>query len=153
MREPFFAVISPRLNNQETIEEFKKEVNQHVERIRDSVFHSYPYQSIPVTSDTPHAEDCEGCLINREVTELVNIISELIDVKIIMTELEHERKAREMLSTERHEAFKRAGVPEEGSVADLVGSLVDGQYRLSNLLHTITRDLSSTVEKLRQEKF
>ena len=127
-----------------------KEVNEHAEIIRNSVFHSYPYNRMGFKPDAPHAEDCEGCLINAEVYKLVTKLNALSNVEKIIDELENERKERQALTTDRNLAFEIAGLNAEGegSISDLVIMLIDERDRLIQLLATIRTDIIKINNKM-----
>jgi hypothetical protein len=113
-------------------------MNKHAEIIQNTVYHTYPYHLTGMFNpDEPHSEDCGGCLINTEVKKLVAELERLSHVENVIAELEHEKIARAMLSLERHQAFEKAGVVENGSVVDLVAALVDERDLLASQLHRI----------------
>ncbi len=126
------------------------DLNKHAERIRNTVFHSYPYNRVGLKPDSPHADDCEGCLINSEVDILVTQLNALSHVEDIVENLKRETELRKLLSDERRDAFKIADVAEEGSVAELVRDLVDERDRLLRLLHTIRNDISDIEKKIKE---
>jgi hypothetical protein len=84
------------------------------------------------------------------VEKLVAELNALTPIENIVAELEHERNARKMLSVERDDAFKRAGVVEEGSVVDLVDALVQERDRLTKLLTLIRGDITLIERRFRE---
>lgn len=127
-----------------------EEVNEHAEIIANTVYHSYPYNKIGkgFTGSEPHSEDCGGCLINAEVDKLVAKLNALSRVEKIIEQLNHEKAERNALRVDRFRAFDKAGVTEEGSVADLVGTLVDERDRLNSLLKEIKHDMQYILRQI-----
>lgn len=119
----------------------QKDVNEHAKIIADHVFHSFPYNQMIPNFKGPHAEDCEGCIVNTEVEKLVAKLNALSPVEEIIAELEEEKEKRHILTEDRWNAFDKAGVAKEGSIADLVASLVAERDRLIRLLEVIDNDL------------
>lgn len=119
----------------------QKEINEHAKIIADHVFHSFPYNQFKPNFKGPHAEDCEGCIVNAEVEKLVDKLNLLSPVEEILAELEKEREKRKTLTEDRWNAFDNAGVPKEGSIADLVATLIAERDRLIRLLEDIDNDL------------
>lgn len=121
-----------------------EEVHEHAEIVRNNVFHTYPFTKMLAgfNPDAPHAEDCGGCLINAEVDKLVEKLEKLSNPEKIVEELEHEKEERRLLTLDRWTAFEKAGLPEEGSVTDLV----------ERLMHEHALDLKTLNEALEYEK-
>ena len=126
------------------------EQNEHAKIIADHVFHSFPLNKFIPNFKGPHAEDCEGCIINAEVEKLVAKLNILSPVEEILAELEKEKEKRRMLAEDRWSSFDRAGVPREGSVADLVATLVDERDRLTRLLKVIDTNLRIIRTKINE---
>lgn len=122
-------------------------MNEHVRVIQDLVFHSLPYNRMIINPNTPHAEDCEGCLINAEVKKLVRELDALSPVRAIVAELKEEKEARRALTLDREQAFKNAGV-DSGSVSDLVAGLMHDREMLTQKLERIKGDVNNIAKKL-----
>jgi hypothetical protein len=129
----------------------QENINEHAEIIANHVFHSFPYKQLIPNFKGPHAEDCEGCVVEAEVEKLVTKLNSLSHVEDIIADLERERHLRELLSEERHLAFKKAGIDSDGkSVTELVESLVEERDRLRSLLSYVRDnigDLHYKIEK------
>lgn len=129
-------------------------MNEHAEVIANTVYHTFPYSvGFPLGGfgpETPHADDCGGCLINAEVKKLVDKLNELSPMEEIVANLEAANQTVETLSFEISRAFEIAGVPEEGTVTSLVGLLVTQRAHLTSLLEDIKKDLNITISKLRE---
>jgi hypothetical protein len=123
-------------------------MNEHVKNIQDLVFHSYPYNRLGFSPNTPHAEDCEGCRINEEVKKLVYKLDALSPVEKIVEELKNEKELRESHDRDRNTAFKIAGVERE-SVSDLVTELVEERNHLRRLLETVKIDINNISKKIK----
>lgn len=128
----------------------QKDVNEHAKIIADHTFHSFPYKQLIPNFKGPHAEDCEGCIIESEVEKLVSKLNALSPVEEIVAELNEEKERRRTLGVDRHRAFDRAGVPEAGTVADLVATLVDERDQLIHLLEVIDNDLQLIRSKIKE---
>lgn len=125
--------------------------NVHLEIIYKNTFHSFPYQKMHINFDGPHAEDCEGCIIEAEATKLVQELESLSHVEELKADLQRERELRQVLSDERHEALKAAGVNDHGqSVAEVVGYIVREQDRLERLLRYVEEDVNDLVQKMKE---
>lgn len=123
-------------------------VNEHAEIIANLVFHSYPHKAMGFNPNEPHAEDCEGCLINAEVAKLVVKLNALSDVEKTLSELEEVKKELSILKLDRWRAFEYAGVAEEGPLAVLVAGLLNERKHFSRLLQTIKNDINSIASKI-----
>lgn len=134
-----------------TPEELRKEVSEHAEIIKDTVFHSYPHNSIGFKSDAPHAEDCGGCIINAEVEKLVTKLNDLSDTVKIKAELAEVKMELEDHKLDRWRAFERANVIADGPVVDLVDTLIDQLNRFAHLVQTAGIDVDDIAERLRVE--
>lgn len=126
-----------------------KDVDEHAKIIADHVFHSFPYFQMKPNFKGPHAEDCEGCIVNAEVEKFVAKLKALSPIEKIVAELEKEKEQRRALTVDRWHAFDKAGVAEEGSVTDLVESLVNERARLTRLIEEINNDLDRIRNKIK----
>lgn len=135
----------------EQIRPHQEEVNKHAKIIQDTVFHTYPYiPSGMFKPDTPHSEDCGGCLINAEVDKLVAELNALSPIEKIVEELKNEKEKRKALMLDCDKAFEKANVSKEGSVSELVAELVDDRDRLIRLLRAIKTDINNIAFKMRE---
>lgn len=124
-----------------------EEIDKHVEIIRNSVYHAFPYNQLVPNFKGPHAENCEGCIIEAEVDILAAKLRSLWYVEEIKLNLKREQELRTLLSNERHHAFNRAGIEDKGqSIADLVGSLVDERDQLLLTATMLKKKLVELVE-------
>jgi Zn-finger protein len=129
-----------------------REVNVHANIIADTVFHTFPYNKMIPNFKGPHAEDCGGCIINAEVEKLVNELSALSPVKKIVAELEDKKDELQLLMLDRRQAFEKAGVTEEGSITDLVTTLVHERDRLASVINTLRDSINTTAKVLNNLK-
>lgn len=129
-----------------------KDVNKHVQIIADHVFHSFPYKQFKPNFKGPHAEDCEGCIVNAEVEKLVAKLKILSPVEEILAELEREKEKRRTLIDDRWNAFDKAGVPKKGLIADLVADLIAERNRLLHLVESIDNNLLNIRNKIKDER-
>lgn len=125
-----------------------EKMNEHAEIIKNTVFHTLPYNKWMVNENDPHAEDCGGCIINAEVEKLVAKLDALSPVEDIVAQLEREKEERRLLVLDRLRAFKKAGIAEEGPIEDLVVILVAERDLLRSQLQEIKRDVGNISEKL-----
>lgn len=82
----------------QTLNRIHYDLIEHTNLIRAMAFHSYPHKSFGLNPDEPHAEDCEGCIINREaehILEKVNRLFVLLEAKSVEKKDDEEQKQRE----------------------------------------------------------
>ena len=129
-----------------------KEVNESAQKIRDQVFHTFPFGTFRPNFKGPHADDCPGCIIEAELDKLVEKLNELAPVEKIIAELDDEKAKVESYKEDRSKAFIIGGLREEGSVASLVAIFVSEKDRLTHLLGVVKNDLTETVRKLNENE-
>ena len=127
------------------------EVNTHAEKIKEQVFHTFPYNQFIPNFQGPHADDCPGCIIEAEVQILVDKIAELSPVEDIIAKLEAEKLKNKTYMNDRRNAFKRVGA--EGNttmtVTQLVEIVVEERDNLNQILKTVTDDLDAVMNTLK----
>lgn len=123
--------------------------NEHAKIIYDHVFHSFPYNQFIPNFRGEHAEDCEGCIIEAEVDKLVAKLESLSHVEDVIAELERERDLRKLLSDERHQAFVKAGVDDEGqSIANVVETIVNQRNDYRGLLASVRESIKFLLHQI-----
>lgn len=124
-----------------------EEIDKHVEIIRNSVYHAFPYNQLVPNFKGPHAENCEGCIIEAEVDILVAELRSLSRVEEIIADLNREKELRHLLSEERHKALELAGISDETlSVADVVIQLIEERDQLQRAAEKLKKQLLALIE-------
>ena len=124
------------------------EVNTHAEKIKEQVFHTFPYNMLVPNFKGPHADDCPGCIIEAELQILVDKIAELSPVEDIIAKLETAENVIKTLKSDNSRAHDIAGVIERGQVDSLVRDIVEERDRLSDLFVEVSKDLKALVRKV-----
>jgi patatin-like phospholipase/acyl hydrolase len=124
------------------------EIYEHADIVRKMVWHKFDNNKFGLNINNPHAEDCEGCVIEAEVTKLTDKLRALAPMERIMTELKEEKKNRKALEKDRERAFVKAGLVEEGLVSDLVVMLMESNDRLRNQIKVFKNDINAIAREL-----
>lgn len=124
-------------------------VNEHVEIIKKTAFHTYPFNFLTFNPNDPHTEDCGGCIINAEVDKLVDKLNEFSHVEDIIAQLEEVQEEKRLLKLDRVYAFRKAGKNVgDGTITDLVTELIDERDALISKLQEIKKGIGNISESL-----